>query len=359
MEKLNCSYAAWKTGVQEKGFKIYHEPDTAKGCGFVWSGDANYLYATRIRGADFTDWSSNFSDISTEVTCEADAMILILSYGSQRRNFTPTLLPEGYNLYLMGRGDDPDATPPEIVIGGGDLFIASRSTEGEVTVPFQVSDKVYIIGGHCHYAGAVLGEHATFDIVAEASPVTPNESDEGNCILAAAALFSFWDSETTYEVGDLVTHATSGVNYYCHAGNTGQEPPNASYWTHMFNLIIPAAGDGDFDVDLDAAVLIPSGTRSGFWDWDSPDSGRGTITPSPTPQQARYYLFDWGKVLNKFARDIPLLGDDHVPMNLQNLKPALCLPHWTYQCAFHHVGGDAHTLEGAWFLFTGRKYTVD
>lgn len=37
-----------------------------------------------------------------------------------------------------------------------------------------------------------------------------------------------WDIGTAYEVGDLVAH--SGVNYYCVQANTGNAPPNGTYW---------------------------------------------------------------------------------------------------------------------------------
>lgn len=39
---------------------------------------------------------------------------------------------------------------------------------------------------------------------------------------------SAWDSGTSYAIGDLVSRL--GVNYYCKAGHTNQQPPNATYW---------------------------------------------------------------------------------------------------------------------------------
>lgn len=41
--------------------------------------------------------------------------------------------------------------------------------------------------------------------------------------------FTPWDSTTTFNVGDLV--CWKGVHYKCTAQHSGQEPPNASYWT--------------------------------------------------------------------------------------------------------------------------------
>lgn len=41
-----------------------------------------------------------------------------------------------------------------------------------------------------------------------------------------------WDAVTAYAIGDLVNYA--GVNYYCKAANTNQQPPNATYWYALY-----------------------------------------------------------------------------------------------------------------------------
>ncbi len=58
---------------------------------------------------------------------------------------------------------------------------------------------------------------------------TPGEvSGYGGTVSWRPGQILAWDSGTSYEIGDMVAH--EGVFYVCTAGNTNQEPPNASYW---------------------------------------------------------------------------------------------------------------------------------
>jgi hypothetical protein len=54
-----------------------------------------------------------------------------------------------------------------------------------------------------------------------------------------------WSDATSYVPGDLVAHG--GVNYYCIAANTNQQPPNATYWHALEGDIyeVPTPYDGD------------------------------------------------------------------------------------------------------------------
>lgn len=66
-----------------------------------------------------------------------------------------------------------------------------------------------------------------------------------------------WDSGTTYEVDDAVTH--NGHSYICTSEHTDQEPPNASYW----DLLADAGQVSDltYELELFAASGIPSSTN--------------------------------------------------------------------------------------------------
>lgn len=353
MEHLVLTYGVWKTITASQDLQRYHDVELPTGHkAYVWAGNENYFYSTLVRGDDFTDWDDNLKDISSAQNCEADAKALILSYGARHKTVTPTALTKGYNLHLMGCADNPGGSPEK---GGGPLFIETVTELGVKNHTAKLCDKTYVIGGHCRYSGAVSGDYASFAINAPKSITAPNGSGTGNCNLSAAASYTAWSSGTSYSGGEMVTH--NGINYVSILPGTNQEPPNTDYWLNAANIIVPTAGDGTYDVTLASAVPIPA-NGEGFWDWTSPDQGLGAISPSANPGKAQWYLFDFEQELNRFAQKIPLLGTDHVPMNIANISPARVCPQWELICSFNNFDGE-HTLEVVWFLYTGRKYTVD
>ncbi|MCC7304768.1 MAG: hypothetical protein IT558_00755 [Alphaproteobacteria bacterium] len=60
---------------------------------------------------------------------------------------------------------------------------------------------------------------------------------EGATLLAGSP--TAWSNATAYVVGDLASRL--GVNYYCIAAHTNQQPPNATYW-------YPMPSDGTFEI---------------------------------------------------------------------------------------------------------------
>jgi hypothetical protein len=67
---------------------------------------------------------------------------------------------------------------------------------------------------------------------------------------AARAVFTAWNSETSYVVGNKVSDA--GSSYVCIAANTNQQPPNEIYW-----LLIAARGG-----DITTAAELPTSDDS-------------------------------------------------------------------------------------------------
>src|SRR5207248_1744480 len=56
-----------------------------------------------------------------------------------------------------------------------------------------------------------------------------------NGALVTVAGVAAWDVATPYVVGDLVVQG--GVNYYCSLANTGNAPPNPSFWYPLTGAI--------------------------------------------------------------------------------------------------------------------------
>lgn len=203
---------------------------------------------------------------------------------------------EGLYTWLTARGDDLDPTPPSSGRGEGakihltwDGYEDLPSTK-EVVLDWM--EPIELHDGHMNFDPTKWGfaDEWSFLVRLPASAPTPNGSGTGNCNLAMVQQLTPWDSGTSYSPGDLVTN--SGLNYACISPHTNQEPPNATYWVNMLNIIIPAAGDGAFDIDLDTAVPSPCGNdEAGFW--NITDKWTEEITPNAGPVLGSWNLFDF------------------------------------------------------------------
>lgn len=213
--------------------------------------------------------------------------------------------PEDVLMYLAGAGDAPGGDR-----GAGPLFNLSSDTGGNVNLDFTFNDWVYLLGGMLGVEGGELGDWIGYQIYAAATPVTPNPG-AGNCNLVDPG------------VGSTI-------------------------------LIVPAVG-GDYDVDLGNAFLVPAedadGDPNGYYEWDFPDEGKGTISPG-TPGASHYNLFTIQIDLVTYVARQPFLGNCDIPINYP-VRPKIILPHWTSRVTLHN-GGHAG-LKSAWSLTTARK----
>lgn len=223
----------------------------------------------------------------------------------------PCLFPSGVYLYIAGAGDDPDGDR-----GAGQEFTANRSEIGNTTVEWSFNDLVYLAGGGASYVNAELGDWATLEVYAPATAVTPNGGGTGNCNLVDPG------------VGAAI-------------------------------LIVPAAGNGAYDVDLDAAVPVPAQTAegyNGYWEWDYSLVGRGTISLG-NPGTAHFHLLAIEKTLVRFANKLQFLGGGDLDMTLPAVEPKAQLPHWKGRITLHNHNGHAN-LQTTWFLHTARVLTL-
>jgi len=106
-----------------------------------------------------------------------------------------------------------------------------------------------------------------------------------------------------------------------------------------FNIILPAAGDGDWNVDGSALEVgeinqslspVPAftaaGDPNGWWNWDP------TASPSLTPNltgTGAYNLFDAEIILGRQANRYPLSNGDVTPA--ASIKAKKILPHWLWR----------------------------
>ena len=208
------------------------------------------------------------------------------------------------DIWFCGAGDDPAGNKAE-----GQVFEHTSAAAGDSTYTWTFNDWIYLAGGTVLYSGAKIGDWVDYKLYAPQTPAPTlaSPANTGNCNLT--------------DVGG-------------------------------FNLITPAAGDGTHDVDLANAILVSATAEDGYYDWDEPDTGKGTITASATPGAAKYNLFDAQIDLARIVAHVRLLGSGEFKMQI-SVKPKKCLPHWKHKAIVHSSG--THTLEVCWDLTCARK----
>lgn len=223
-----------------------------------------------------------------------------------KRLVTTNSLPEWATLYLAGAGDTASA------IGGGTKFQISCTGQDDTTIEFQFCDQVHMVGGFGVATDALLGDYVDFKIYAPATTITAADPEnEGNC----------------------------------NSVPTGQG----------FNIIVPAAGNGAYDVDLDndEGIIVPNTGGTGYWDWDAPNTGMGTVTPNYAGAGA-YDLYPVGMNLSLFTSKLPLLGC-HVSMDfsIPNVRSKMMAPHWKGSVTLHSDTA-SNVTKIAFFIKMGR-----
>lgn len=281
---LSVSYLVWEGVAQANGWATFHT--TLAGTTVITTGDLDHLFVSRISGADATDWAAAFPS-SIPVVSEDDAQALIIGQvvkstprdpqdGKQVVVVSPAT--EGWNTWLMGAGDDLAPTPPATGRGEGTPFcleftlqeVLDAAPDPAVKVlDFAFSEELEIHDGQvCWSQPGVQWDHTdsfSLGVHIPATTVTPNVTTEGNCHVVDAQ------------------------------GNPGA--PDATHY-----IIVPAAGDGTYDVDLAQAIPVPA-QGGGFWDC-SYDGG--IITPSALTGAAEFHLLTV-PVTSWLARNITML----------------------------------------------------
>jgi len=217
---------------------------------------------------------------------------------------TTNALPEWCILNMAGAGDLVTE------IGGNNKFLLEcDDPDNDVDLEFAFIDAVYVTSGVGLIENAKLGDYIDFQVHAASSTVTENGGGTGNC-----------------------NSVPTGLG---------------------FNIIVPAPGNGGHDIDLvDDANIVLAPDNDGWWDWDFPHIGRGTVTPN-YEQKGHYNLFPVGMNLASFATKVPLLGSNVLNFGIQNVRAKMIPPHWHWHVTLHSHTADNMT-QVAFFLNVGR-----
>lgn len=194
---------------------------------------------------------------------------------------------------------------------GKQIVIMSPSTEGLNTWFHGAGDDITGSNGRGYgqemtvkFSGSSPGE--TREIIWQYKE--PIELHDGQGIFTPLGV---WDVEDRVSLFSELP-ATPVTENISGSGNCNLYPIGPG-----MNIIVPAAGDGGYDVDLATAVPIESSDdASGYW---NADYFTGEVTPSETPGSAVYNLLDFSPPSQYFAINMPC-GQGHGVLDVDVYK---------------------------------------
>jgi hypothetical protein len=227
----------------------------------------------------------------------------------------PFVLPNSFpGEVLLNFTGCSDALSPATRFEGA-LFGVQQVGVGDTSQTIDLLDGVFLAGGHIDWVGGSWGCFVYFELVAPASTVkAPASPGTGNCNLVPTGL--------------------------------------------GFNIIVPAAGNGAYD--LDAPIPIPAFTDetnqpNGYWSYSEPWVGKGTVSPG-SPGASKYNLFDVPLELAHFAKIHLFRSEGQRDLIAPAIKPKWILPEWKMKVSVHNAGSG--TLSVAWDLLIARRKSV-
>lgn len=176
---------------------------------------------------------------------------------------------------------------------------------------WRYRDPVWLAGGRLRHLNARFGDAVSMRVIAPQADLTPNGFNEGNC--------------------DVVS-----------------------------GLVVPAIGDGAYDVDLSLSAPVDAPGVDGMYDFTFPASGLGRGTIVANGSQGGYYnLYAVDVPLTEFISHDLLLGDDTLTYDPQNINASLVLAEYMFECElFKPDPGDDTPLEVVWRVLATRYRTT-
>jgi hypothetical protein len=220
---------------------------------------------------------------------------------------------EGTMLWIAGAGDDLNPTPPSSGRGEGQKILVEFTDAGTEEVECVFSEWIELHDGRLFNTPVdawTPEDRWSFYVRCPATPVVASPTWSGNCFVV--------DEQ----------------------GNPGD--PDATHY-----IIVPAAGNGNYDVDLNTAVPVPAGlAQNGYWDVDKLTE---VITPSLTPGAAEWLLLTV-QVDSFFMKNIPL-GNPLGVFDFDAYKAEWVSSKWALRLKVERVSTGAGTVAGWLVMF--------
>jgi len=222
----------------------------------------------------------------------------------------------------------PNSFPGEVLINftgcadsstqrfAGDLFGIQQVGEGTSSQVVSFLDGFYLAGGHVEWDGGNWGDSVYMELKAPAT--TTKAPATANC------------------------------------GNCNKVPTGLG-----FNIIVPAAGNGQYDIDVPVPVPAnnqETNAQNGYWNYSEPWCGKGTVSPA-VPGKGKYNLFDAELELSHFTKIHVFKDSGTRDLIAPAIKPKWILPEWRLHVEITNTDANK-TLRVGWDFLLARRKTV-
>jgi len=329
MRILKVAYSVWEAVVDGNGFAVFHidagpaptsqSYDDRRRVPFA--GNADLVYTTEIHEADFgngTDdgkYEHKYGTTATLVVDQAEAVALIEGIHRKppspreadgKQVFVASPATEGWMTWVTSRGDDLTGNKR----GDGQLIKVAFTEAGDSQIDLEYLEPVELHDGELNWDPAQWGvdDEFSFSAVIPAS-VPTSTPGVGNC--------------NKVDVGG-------------------------------YNILVPAAGDGDWTIDLGVTQpVVPTSksTQNGYWDVNL---DTGIVSPSGDVGKASWHLLDV-PVESFFMKRIAM-GNPRGVFEIDVYKAEWVSPKWKMRLAVKRVTSGAGTV-GGWLMLFREKST--
>jgi hypothetical protein len=224
-----------------------------------------------------------------------------------------------------------------------------------VTYPGTVGFKTYFTGAGDNLSTGERGTGQAIKMAFTGAGIqsidvqfsAPAEVHDGEIVWSPV---SNWGFDDTFSVSAVLPATTATANN----GNTGNANKVATGLG--FNLIVPAAGNGAWDVNLGTAVPVPSDvinvdtgaqTHQGYWDTNY---YTGVITPGVNPGSSGFNLLDVSPPEMYLLKNI-MMGNPLGVFDIDVYKVEWFHQNWLFRFSVNKVSSGAGTIGGWIFTF--------
>jgi hypothetical protein len=226
----------------------------------------------------------------------------------------PFVLPNSFpgEVLLNFAGCSDKLSPPERF--GGTLFGLQQVDAGTTSMDIDFLDGIFLAGGHVDWDGGAWGNNVYMELYAPASTTkAPAVAGHGNC--------------------------------------------NKVPTGYGFNIIVPAAGNGQYD--LDVTIPVPANneetnTQTGYWNHSEPWIGKGTV--SPAAGNGKYNLYDAPLELAHFCKLHLFLPTGQRDFVAPAIKPKWILPEWKIRVVVTNTTSGSFRM--CWDLLIARRKSI-
>ena len=308
------SWTDWKDARAVRGTQTQY--DESDGVYLIWFYDGPEVNLCAIytgtvpAGVSQQDNDADKADFEANVQPTANLRISDPKAADGKPFVLPNSFPGEVLLNFTGASDKISAPTARF---SGALFGLQQVGVGSTVFTVDFLDGIFLAGGHINWDGGSWGSSISMYLSAPASTTkAPATANQGNCNKVQVAQGAY--------------------------------------------IIVPAAGDGVYD--LDVTIPIPAyddetNEQTGYWNYSEPWVGKGTVSPTGT-NTAKYNLFDFPITLAYFTKLHLFLDSGQRDMVAQAIKPKWILPEWQMQVIIDNVDANK-TLRAGWDLLVARR----